>query len=216
MSAIGKIIDLTAPMYDGAPTMPMDPKMALTWHCSLETLGYNLSRLTTSTHQGTHMDAAKHFYNDGETIDAVSLNRCVVRAVRVDLTHKKPDEAIEPADLAAAEKYIDQGCAVLLHTGWDKKFPDASYFGGFPYVSKELADWFVEKKIGLVGMDMPTPNGVDWKYVHVRMLGKGILIVEGLTKLEELPTDAPFTFFSLPLKLQGRDGSPVRAIAILE
>lgn len=216
MNKNGKIIDLTAPMFDGAPTMPMDPKMSLSWHCSLETLGYNLSRLTTSLHQGTHMDAARHFYNDGETIDAISLERCVVPAVRVNLTHKRTDEAIMPADLAEAEQFIDKGCAVLLHTGWDKKFPDMSFFSGFPFVSKELADWFVEKRIGLVGMDTPTPNGVDWKYVHVRMLGKGIIIVEGLTNLESLPTDKPFTFFSLPLKLQGRDGSPVRAIAMLD
>ncbi|MDR2027291.1 MAG: cyclase family protein, partial [Prevotellaceae bacterium] len=70
-----KIIDLTAPMFNGAPTMPMDPKFAITWHCTLETLGYNLSRLTTSTHQGTHIDAPRHFFNKGECIDEIALER---------------------------------------------------------------------------------------------------------------------------------------------
>jgi kynurenine formamidase len=65
-------------------------------------------------------------------------------------------------------------------------------------------------------MDMPTPNGTDWKYVHVKMLWAGILIVEGIAKMEELPKNSLFTFYSLPLKLQGRDGSPVRAIAVLD
>jgi kynurenine formamidase len=213
---MGKIIDLTAPMFDGAPTMPMDPKLSISWHCSLETLGYNLSRVTTSTHQGTHMDAARHFYNNGETIDQVSLDRCVVRAVRVDLTDKKPGEPIEVKDLEPYAQHIAGGGNVLLHTGWDKRFPDQSFFSGFPYVSTALADWFVEKKLGLVGMDMPTPNGTDWKYVHVKMLGAGILIVEGLANMEQLPKDTAFTFYTLPLKLQGRDGSPVRAIAILD
>jgi kynurenine formamidase len=213
---MSKIIDLTAPMFDGAPTMPMDPKMSLTWHCSLETLGYNLSRLTTSTHQGTHMDAARHFFNNGETIDQVSLDRCVVRSVKADLTAKKPGDPINVEDLKPYEARIAQGNQILLHTGWDKKFPDQIYFSGFPYVTKELADWFVEKKVGLVGMDMPTPNGTDWKYVHIKMLGAGILIVEGLANMEQLPKGTPFTFYSLPLKLQGRDGSPIRAIAILD
>jgi kynurenine formamidase len=213
---MGKIIDLTAPMFDGAPTMPMDPKMSLTWHCSLETLGYNLSRLTTSTHQGTHMDAARHFYNDGECIDEISLDRCVVRAVKADLTYKKPDEPVEIADLQPYVPHIEQGCSVLLYTGWDKHFPNQSFFSNFPFVSKSLADWFVEKKIGLVGMDMPTPNGTDWKYVHIKMLGAGIVIVEGLANMAALPKGKIFTFYSLPLKLQGRDGSPVRAIAILD
>jgi len=65
-------------------------------------------------------------------------------------------------------------------------------------------------------MDMPTPNGADWKYVHIKLLGAGTLIVEGLANMEQLPTDEPFTFIALPLKLKGRDGSPVRAIAMLE
>jgi kynurenine formamidase len=161
------------------------------------------------------MDAARHFFNNGECIDEVSLDRCVVQAVKVDLTAKKPGDPIEPSDIAPYEDYINKGAGVLLHTGWDKKFPDQSFFSGFPYVSKALADWFVEKKTGIVGMDMPTPNGTDWKYVHVKMLGAGILIVEGLAKMEELPKDTLFTFYSLPLKLQGRDGSPVRAFAVL-
>ncbi|MDR2287469.1 MAG: cyclase family protein [Prevotellaceae bacterium] len=213
---MGKIIDLTAPMFNGAPTMPMDPKFAITWHCTLETLGYNLSRLTTSTHQGTHIDAPRHFFNKGECIDEISLDRCVVRAVKVDLTSKQPDTPVEPVDLEPYNTFIEQGCCVLLHTGWDKHFPEQSFFSGFPYVSKSLADWFVKKKIGLVGMDMPTPNGDDWKYIHVKMLGAGILIVEGLANMEQLPEKEAFTFYSLPLKLQGRDGSPVRAIAILD
>ncbi|MDR0385774.1 MAG: cyclase family protein [Prevotellaceae bacterium] len=213
---MSKIIDLTAPMFNGAPTMPMDPKFAITWHCTLDTLGYNLSRLVTSTHQGTHIDAPRHFFDDGECIDEIALDRCVVKAVKVDLTGKQPDEAIEPADLQPYIKFIEQGCCVLLHTGWEKHFPDQAFFSGFPYVSKELADWFVEKKTGLVGMDMPTPNGVNWKYVHLKMLGAGILIVEGLANMSQLPDGEVFTFFSLPLKLQGRDGSPVRAIAITD
>jgi kynurenine formamidase len=213
---MGKIIDLTAPMFNGAPTMPMDPKFAVTWHCTLETLGYNLSRLTTSTHQGTHIDAPRHFFNKGECIDEIALERCVVRAVKVDLTGKEPGTPIEPADLEPYNSFIEQGCCVLLHTGWDKHFPEQSFFEGFPYVSKSLANWFVEKKTGLVGMDMPTPNGDDWKYVHIKMLGAGILIVEGLANMSQLPEKEAFTFFSLPLKLQGRDGSPVRAIAILD
>ena len=212
---MSRIIDLTAPMYDGAPTMPMDPKLSISWHCSLDDLGYNLSRVVTSTHQGTHIDAARHFYQDGECIDEVALERCVVKAVKADLSAKIQKEAIEVSDLLPYEGFIDSGCAVLLHTGWDKQFPNPSFFSDFPCITKSLADWFVEKKIGLVGMDMPTPNGEDWKYVHTRMLGKGILIVEGLANLEQLPAGKEFMFYSLPLKLQGRDGSPVRAIAVL-
>jgi kynurenine formamidase len=206
-------LDLTGPMNDGDPTMPMDPKLSISRHCGLNDLGYNLSRVVISTHQGTHMDAEKHFFDDGETIDEIPLERLIVRAVKVDLTAKRAKDPIDVDDLLPYEERIDAGCSVLLHTGWDKVFPASDFFSEFPYITKDLADWFADKDIGLIGMDMPTPNGEDWKYVHEKILSKRIIIVEGLTNMESLPTDRDFKFYTLPLKFSGRDGSPVRAFA---
>lgn len=209
----GKIIDLTAEIYDRAPTMPMDPKCSISEHCNLDTLGYNLSRITFSTHQGTHVDAPFHFFYDGETVDKIDLSRYIVRAIKVDLTYKKPMEAITVKDLLKYEHLIDEGLSLLLHTGWDKIFPKKEYFSDFPYLSVELANWLAEKKVNLIGLDIPCPNINDWKTIHETLLGKNILIVEGLVNMEKLE-DEVFTFIALPLKLRGADGSPVRAIAI--
>jgi len=210
-----KVIDLSAEIYDGAPTMPMDPKCSVTPHCSLDTLGYNLARLTVSTHQGTHMDVPFHFFNDGLTIDKLDLNRCVVEAVKADLTYKKPKEPITPDDLAPYEAHIHAGRALLMSTGWDKVFPRKEFFSDFPYLTAEAADWLAELHAPLIGMDMPTPNGQSWKYVHERLLGASVLILEGLTNMGTLGSD-PFLFITLPLKLRDRDGSPVRAVALVE
>lgn len=210
---VGKIVDLTAEIYDCAPTMPMDPKCSIIEHCNLDTLGYNLSRLTLSTHQGTHMDAQFHFFNNGETIDKINLSRCIVRAFKVDITYKKAKEAIIVEDLLKYESLIDKGLSPLLYTGWDKLYPKKEYFTDFPYISKELAEWFVKKKISLLGLDLPCPNITDWKIIHEMLLGNSVIIVEGLVNMEELG-DEEFTLYTLPLKIKGRDGSPVRAIAI--
>lgn len=209
----GKIIDLTAEIYDNAPTMPMDPKCSVSEHCNLDTLGYNLTRITLSTHQGTHMDAPFHFFYEGETIDKISLYKCIVRAIKVDLTYKKPKETISIEDVIKYEPFVDKGISLLLHTGWDKLYPKKEFFSDFPYVSKELAKWLVEKKVGLIGLDFPCPNITDWKIIHEMLLGNSVLIVEGLVNMEELG-EGEFTFFALPLKIMGRDGSPVRAIAV--
>lgn len=215
-SDMTKLIDLTAEMYDGAPTMPMDPKLSISWHCNLDTLGYNLSRVTTSTHQGTHFDSPRHFFYDGQTIDKISLERCVTLAFKVDLTAKKPGEPITVADIEPYADKIEAGLAVLLHTGWDKVFPKDEFFNDFPVVSRELAEWFARKKTKLVGMDMPTPNGKDWKYIHETMLGNDVLIIEGLANMEELAAGEEFTLIALPLRLKDRDGSPIRAVAMVD
>ena len=210
----GKIIDLTADIYDRAPTMPMDPKCSVIEHCTLDTLGYNLTRVTFSTHQGTHVDAPFHFFYDGETVDKVDLSRYIVRAIKVDLIYKKPKEAITVKDLLKYEHFIDKGLSLLLHTGWDKKMSQKEFFSDFPYISIELSKWFAQKKVKLIGMDLPCPNISDWAIVHQTLLGNSVLIVEGLVHMEEIE-DQEFTFIALPLKIRGRDGSPVRAIAVM-
>lgn len=209
-----RIVDLTAEMYDGAPTMPMDPKMSVAPHCTLDTLGYNLARVTFSTHQGTHMDVPYHFFDDGYTLSELDLSRMVASAFLVDLTRKQPGEAIEPEDLIPYEDLIAAGLCPILNTGWYKVFPKPRFFADFPYISCALADWLAEKKVKLIGMDMPTPNGRDWQYVHRKLLGNDCLIVEGLTNLDAIG-EKTFTLSALPLKLKKRDGSPVRAVAML-
>jgi kynurenine formamidase len=209
----GKIIDLTAEIYDNALTMPMDPKCSVSEHCNLDTLGYNLARITLSTHQGTHLDAPFHLFDEGETVDKISLYKCIVRAIKVDLTYKKPKENISIEDVLKYEPFVDRGISLLFYTGWDKLYPKKEFFSDFPYVSKELAQWLAEKKVGLIGLDFPCPNITDWKIIHEILLGNSVLIVEGLVNMEELG-EGEFTFFALPLKIRGRDGSPVRAIAI--
>ena len=210
-----QIVDLTADMYDGAPAFPTDPKLSISWHCTLDTADYNLSVVKMSTHQGTHIDAPLHMIEDGEAIDQIPLDRLIVRAVKADLTYKKPRERIAIKDLLPFEKHIDAGLSVLMDTGWGKVYPKEAYFTDHPSITLELAEWFANKGVGIVGMDMPSPAAEDWKSVHVAMLSKGTLIVEGLANLDKLGGE-PFTFFAIPLRLRQRDGSPIRAFAMLD
>jgi arylformamidase len=49
-----------------------------------------------------------------------------------------------------------------------------------------------------------------------KLLEAGVISFENLVNLEQLPTDKPFQFYGLPLKIKGGDGSPVRAVAVIE
>ena len=48
------------------------------------------------------------------------------------------------------------------------------------------------------------------------LLNNKIITFTGLVNLELLPTNESFMFYGLPLKINKGDGSPIRAIAILE
>jgi len=92
---------------------------------------------------------------------------------------------------------------------------DKAYFSDFPYISTELFQWLGNKRIKILGLDLPCPNISDWKTVHRNLLGNSVLIVEGLINLEFLPQEE-FLFMALPLKIKGSDGSPVRALAVID
>lgn len=48
------------------------------------------------------------------------------------------------------------------------------------------------------------------------LLGKKIITYTGLVNLESLPREKSFMFYGFPLKIQAGDGSPVRAVAMIE
>ena len=49
--------------------------------------------------------------------------------------------------------------------------------------------------------------------IHPMVLEKQVLIIENLTRLDELPDF--FLFMALPLKIRQGSGSPIRAIALI-
>jgi len=109
----------------------------------------------------------------------------------------------------------DPGAKVIYRTGWDRTYNTPAYFAGFPTLTLDAARWIARRRIGLLGMDTGTPS-TEWKECHLTLLGEGVemVIVEGLTNLDRLPRH--FTFIGFPLNIQGRDGSPIRAVALVE
>lgn len=80
-----RFIDLSHPLVDGLPNFPNDPQLSVTVHSTVSERGYNLSRLSMGSHQGTHLDAPFHFYDDGKTLEQISLERFCGPACLVDL-----------------------------------------------------------------------------------------------------------------------------------
>lgn len=213
-----KLIDLSHPLLHGQPNFPYDPKLSIIPHGSVETLGYNMTQLSLASHQGTHLDAPYHFYNDGRTIDQMPLDHFYGPAALVDLA---PGGALEPGTPLTVAMFAEHaakftpGARVLYRTGWDRQAGRPEYFSKFPTLTLEAARWIAERRIRLLGMDTPTPS-TDWKECHLILLAPNveIVIVEGLTRLEQLPP--AFTFIGFPLNIAGRDGSPIRAVAAVD
>ena len=210
---MSRIVDLSLDIYDKAPTFWADPKTAVLSHLSIPNLKYNITQLILSTHLGTHLDAPFHFFDEGRTVEKVDPARGFGPAWVLDFSWLGPKAEITRADLVAHEKKITRGARIIVHTGWDKVFPAERYFTDYPGLVPDACAYLAERGISCLALDMPSVYAVDYVAVHHTLLGADILIVEGLTRLEELKGDRVF-FCALPLRIRGRDGSPCRAIAV--
>jgi kynurenine formamidase len=210
---MSKVIDLSLPIYHGAPTMPLDPKCAVIIHHTIDSMKYNITQLILSTHHGTHLDAPFHFLEKGKTVDKLDLDKCVGPAEVIDLSGLKPKSNLTPKDLKPYESRITPKSRIVIRTDWWRKFPKKEYFFEGPMISPELAKWFVKKQIILLGLETPGVHPEKWEEVHKILLSAQIVIVEGLAYLNRLKKDKIF-FIAAPLKIRGRDGSPVRAMAV--
>lgn len=177
--------------------------------------GYvNSSTMSTNLHNGTHLDAPRHFYNNRKVVDEVPLACCMGKACLIDLSVKKPKEVIAVDDLRPYDEKLNAFRIILIRTGWSRRWGQENFFTEFPYLSRDAAQYLVEKKIQLFGIDTPS---VDYppNEAHFLLLGNDILIVENLTNLDCIG-DASFEFIALPLKISNAEASPVRAVAVLE
>ena len=206
-----KLIDLSHPLEHGQQTFPLDPKLCIAPYGDRKTLRYNISQISMGTHQGTHLDAMYHFIDDGKTLDQMPLDWFYGPARLLRIPKQAGDE-ITVDDFKPFEEHLLKGAKIIYETGWHRNFGAENFFTEFPSMTLEAAEYLASRELRLIGMDTPTPSQ-DWYEVHHVLLGEEIVIVESLTGLDQLPDE--FVFMGFPLNIKGRDGSPIRAVAMV-
>ena len=83
-------IDLSLPIYDGAPSYPSDPVCSVTPFLTIPESVANTRTISMGSHQGTHLDAPFHFLADGATIDQIPLEQTTGPAILLDLSGREP------------------------------------------------------------------------------------------------------------------------------
>jgi arylformamidase len=120
-------------------------------------------------------------------------------------------------DLGPTAQRLRPGDGLLLRTGWSRHVGQPAYRDALPRVSLELAHWCVDNGVRLLGVEPPSVADVhdraELTDVHRVLLGGGVIVVEGLTNLDQIRADR-VTLMAIPLKIAGGDGAPARAFAI--
>lgn len=180
--------------------------------------GWNARTLHLYSHCGTHMDSPLHFEANDQTIDEIPLNDCIGKAWIVELRDLPPRKPITIEHLGDIAHRHQPGDGLLMRTGWSRHIDQPDYYRDeFAPISPELATWMVQHQVRIVGVEPPSVADVNdlpaVTLIHEILLGGGVIIVEGLTGLDQLTGDS-CTFGAMPLKIDGGDGAPCRAFAL--
>jgi kynurenine formamidase len=214
------IYDLTHSFNSSTPYFPSFPRYCAQPLATVSKDGYEIHKLTFSSHIGTHIDASSHFIQNGLTVDKIPLSTLIGPAVIIDLSDNiQPKQKITWQDIESYESALKPGIIAVICTGWYEKWGTEEYFN-HPYLMKEVAEEFVARGIKVVAVDFfgPDETVLDGQsgngfIFHEVILGAGVIIAENLTNVKPLVGLSNVHVSLLPLKLEGVDGSPIRAIA---
>lgn len=213
-----KVIDLTHCISPDMPVYPGTQGPKFETANTYEKDGFKETLLTMYTHTGTHMDPPAHLYKGRTSLDEFSVSQFVGTGVVIDCSKLQAGQQITMDFIKNQEQDVEKAEFILFYTGWDQYWSKEEYFGDYPYISTEVADYIIEKQkkgIGLdtIGLD---PIADENLTLHKKLfLHNEIVVIENLKDLG-LVGKGLFTFCALPLKHVDADGSPIRAIAILE
>ena len=189
-------------IYPGNPEVIFEEKNGATSTHTLMSFG---------THTGTHIDAPKHVFKDGESIDLLDLNMFYGPARVLDLSSIK-----EKITIADVEKYsIQKGERILFKTSNSQRGFE-TFYTDYVYLDGDLADYLAQKEIQLCGIDyfsIKQKGGMDNR-PHTSLLKAGIPIIEGINL--SAVQEGMYTLIAFPLKLNGLDGSPARIVLVKE
>jgi kynurenine formamidase len=209
-----KIVDLSLVLNSSTPIYPGDPKPNINVATTIENEGYNLFNVNIGTQTGSHIDAPYHFDNNGITVDNIDLTLCFGTGFVIDVSHKASNEEITLEDIVPFSQAIDNCSIVLFKTCWDSKRGTDEFFE-HPYLSKKGAEYLFSKGIKTLAIDtinIDKTGGSSFPVHDLYAKEKGI-IAENLANFSGIDFNDPIISI-LPLKLEGCDGSPVRAVAI--
>jgi arylformamidase len=194
-----KIHDISQEVFSSA-VYPGDPAPEKQTLSSMEAGElYNLTAFSMCAHNGTHIDAPRHFIADGKSVDELVLDATVGLAYVAECE----------GDISAedARKILCKAKNVLV--GAEKRI----LIKGNAVVTAEAAEAFAAEKILLLGVEGQTvgPENAPMQ-VHKILLGAGTVLLEGV-RLGDVSAGACF-LSAAPLNLAGSDGAPCRAYII--
>lgn len=192
-------------VYPGNPAISITPQQEVSKGASA-----NVSTLSFGSHTGTHVDAMKHFFDDGLTVDALPLETLMGPCVLICVD----DDVMSVGEEQLRRHELKSHTRILIKTRNSAFIREREFHKDYTYLAPDGAAYLAKLGVKLVGVDYLSIEQFHSGHhkTHRTLLEKGIVIVEGLDL--SAPPMGPYELRVLPLRLAGLDGAPARAVLV--
>ena len=190
-------------MYPGNPEVTISLQQS-----TAEGAGANVSAIRFGSHTGTHVDAARHFYTDGQPVDLIPLEKLVGPALVV----RFGDDVRGIGEAELRQFDLGKHTRILLATRNSALLSKKDFTTDYTFLAPDGAEYLVALGVELVGIDYLSIEQFRSGHhrTHKTLLSRSVVIVEGLDL--SVPPPGEYELVCLPLRLEDCDGAPARAI----
>lgn len=208
---MSRIYDISVPIRSGGLAYPGNPEIEISLQQAVaKGAGANVSFIRFGSHTGTHADAARHFFDDGQTVDRIPLERLIGPALLVSFSDDV--RAVSAADLRKHD--LKGHKRILLRTRNSALLSQKEFVRDYTYLAPDGAQYLVDSGVELVGIDYLSIEQFHSGHhkTHRTLLERSVVILEGLDL--SVPAPGEYELVCLPLRIEGCDGAPARAVLI--
>jgi len=189
-----KIYDISQELFT-SQTYPGDKKPGYVRVCDMDKDdAINITNIEMCVHNGTHVDAPKHFYKNGDGIDKIPLEKfvgtCIVVQINGNMTGENAEEIL-PKNTQTKRLLVKSDGDITLEAA--KIINDRGLF-----------------LIGVEGQSVGDANNPS--EVHRELLREKVVLLEGV-RLKNVPCGQYF-LFAAPINMADSDGSPCRCVLV--
>ncbi len=208
---MSRIYDISVPIRTGGLVYPGNPEIDISLQQAVaKGASANVSTIRFGSHTGTHADASRHFFDDGQPVDKIPLDRLIGPALLVGFADEV--RAVGAADLRKHD--IRGHKRILLRTRNSALLSQKEFVKDYTYLAPDGAQYLVDNGVELVGIDYLSIEQFHSGHhrTHRTLLERSVVIVEGLDL--SVPPPGEYQFICLPLRIEGCDGAPARAVLV--
>src|SRR2546423_1557246 len=209
--AVSRIFDISVPIRTGGLVYPGNPEIDITLQQAVaKGASANVSTIRFGSHTGTHADSGRHFFDDGQPVDRIPLQKLIGPALLVSFD----DSVMSIGVNELTPRPIKGHKRVLFRTRNSALLSQREFVKNYTFVAPEGAQYLVDSGVELVGVDYLSVEQFHSGHhrTHRTLLENGVVIVEGLDL--SAPPPGEYQLVCLPLRIDGCDGAPARAVLI--